>query len=250
MASEPGYALTGDDGDRWGDVQEIDGLFEGPPGQPRQVELRGCRPQGGLRTAIARIGTDRAVAGDAHLAFLDTAGRIVGSYVVGGVTVEAVRHAAEPDLVDLTVRLSADLALPGADRTWQVIRAGALDRTGQWHELDEEGKRGWLSVALVRRVSGTGTDQPSGATYQLDGRFVTDEDAFYCAMGEAINGPGGYFGWNLDALNDCLGGGFGARTPFTLNWHSFATARAVPVLDTILEILTRNDVTINTSPGL
>ncbi|MFE2532064.1 barstar family protein [Streptomyces sp. NPDC059371] len=27
--------------------------------------------------------------------------------------------------------------------------------------------------------------------------------------------PGGYFGWNLDALDDCLIGGWGASTPFT-----------------------------------
>lgn len=250
MPSEPGYTLTGDDGDRWGDVQQVDGLFDGPARQQRQVELRGCRPRGGLRTAIARIGTDRALAGDAHLAILDTKGQVLGSYVVSGVTVESVRHATEPDLVDLAVRLRCDLALPGADRTWQLVRAGALDRTGLWHDLDADGKRAWLSVALIRRVNDNGADQPAGATYRLDGRFVTDEDALYCAMGEAINGPGGYFGWNLDALNDCLGGGFGARTPFTLNWHSFATARAVPALDTILEILGRNDVAVNTSPGL
>ncbi|MDP9793745.1 hypothetical protein J2S43_002257 [Catenuloplanes nepalensis] len=26
---------------------------------------------------------------------------------------------------------------------------------------------------------------------------MTDEDAFYCALGEAINGPGGWFGTDL-----------------------------------------------------
>ncbi|MEU4220725.1 barstar family protein [Actinoplanes sp. NPDC026623] len=37
--------------------------------------------------------------------------------------------------------------------------------------------------------------------------------------------PGGYFGWNLDALVDCLRGGFGARTPLRLAWHDSAVAR-------------------------
>ena len=41
----------------------------------------------------------------------------------------------------------------------------------------------------------------------------------------AINGPGGYFGWNLDALDDCLSGRFGARAPFRLVWHDSAVAR-------------------------
>lgn len=41
------------------------------------------------------------------------------------------------------------------------------------------------------------------------------------SIGEAINGPGGYFGWNLDALHDCLRGGFGALTPGYLFAHEF-----------------------------
>lgn len=35
-------------------------------------------------------------------------------------------------------------------------------------------------------------------------------------------GPGGYFGWTLDAVNDCLRGGWGAATPFTLVWNDSA----------------------------
>ncbi len=54
---------------------------------------------------------------------------------------------------------------------------------------------------------------------------MTDIEGFYCAIGEAINGPGGYFGWNLDALADCLGGGFGAQAPLRLVWHDSAVAR-------------------------
>jgi RNAse (barnase) inhibitor barstar len=159
-------------------------------------------------------------------------------------TVESVRHAAVPDLVDLTVRLSSDLALPGSDRPWQLVRTGALDRTGLWHDLDRAGRRAWLSVALIRQVSGSAVDRPAGTTYQLDGRYVTDEDAFYCTIGEAVNGPGGYFGWNLDALLDCLHGGFGAEAPFILHWRSFDTANALPRLDTILEILAEGEVTV------
>ncbi|MGR7001821.1 barstar family protein [Yinghuangia aomiensis] len=36
------------------------------------------------------------------------------------------------------------------------------------------------------------------------------------ALGETVNGPGGYFGGNLDALDDCLGGTFGYTAPGTL----------------------------------
>jgi RNAse (barnase) inhibitor barstar len=62
-------------------------------------------------------------------------------------------------------------------------------------------------------------DDPPGAVYELDGRHVVDVDSFYCALGEAVNGPGGYFGWNLDAVVDCARGRWGATPPFTLVWR-------------------------------
>ncbi|MCX5214915.1 barstar family protein [Kitasatospora sp. NBC_00240] len=83
----------------------------------------------------------------------------------------------------------------------------------------------WL--ALVRD-SGCGPSrpvQPPGRTFHLDGRHATEAAGFWCALGEAVNGPGGYFGCNLDALDDCLGGGFGATAPFTLAWHASHVAR-------------------------
>ncbi|MEU7913245.1 barstar family protein [Microbispora bryophytorum] len=50
-------------------------------------------------------------------------------------------------------------------------------------------------------------DRAPGRTYDLDGSHITDKAGFHLAIGEAINGPGGYFGCNLDALDDCLCGG-------------------------------------------
>lgn len=40
-----------------------------------------------------------------------------------------------------------------------------------------------------------------------------------------MNGPAGYFGRGLDALNDCLRGCWGTAPPFTLVWHAAAVAR-------------------------
>lgn len=47
----------------------------------------------------------------------------------------------------------------------------------------------------------------------------------YKDLRDEHTGPGGYFGWNLDALDDCLCGRFGAQTPFRLVWHHSAVAR-------------------------
>ncbi|MDH6126791.1 barstar family protein [Kitasatospora sp. GP82] len=61
--------------------------------------------------------------------------------------------------------------------------------------------------------------------YHLDGRAVTDEPSFYTALGRAVQAPNDYYGSNLDALADCLRGGFGPEPPFTLVWDDSARAR-------------------------
>ncbi|GAA2227022.1 MULTISPECIES: barstar family protein [Kitasatospora] len=61
--------------------------------------------------------------------------------------------------------------------------------------------------------------------YHLDGRTVSDEPSFYTALGRALRAPDGYYGSNLDALADCLRGGFGPEPPFTLVWEDSAHAR-------------------------
>jgi RNAse (barnase) inhibitor barstar len=65
-------------------------------------------------------------------------------------------------------------------------------------------------------------------TYRIDGRRVKTVKDFYREVGRAVNGPGGYFGKNLDALADCLRGGFGTpeNRPFEFEWaHSEQSRR-------------------------
>ncbi|MET8969672.1 barstar family protein [Streptomyces hydrogenans] len=176
----------------------------------------------------------------------------MGSYFVGEVTVVDVTPSVRgADLVDLTVTLWCENGLPGAERVWDLLRTGRLNRVGLWHGLAPADRRAWLSVALMSRGyrrQGQ-SDAPAGRVFTLDGRHIVDEDSFYCALGEAVDGPGGYFGWNLDALDDCLCGGWGATVPFTLHWDSSAVSRErlaevvetadrdVPLFDLLLEIL-------------
>ncbi|MFJ5217404.1 barstar family protein [Streptomyces sp. NPDC088354] len=63
--------------------------------------------------------------------------------------------------------------------------------------------------------------------YVLDGTQITTLEDFWRVVGEAVNGPGGYFGRNLDALNDCLRGGFGTPDDddFEFHWHDHAASR-------------------------
>ncbi|MFF7155724.1 barstar family protein [Streptomyces sp. NPDC008139] len=253
------YALTSDEepDDFWGYVQDATGLFVPLDDEGRRrVELLGCDPRGALLRAVDRVGTKRAQAGNADLAFLDErSGRRLGSYFVNWLTVEdrrpSVRYGS--DRCDLTVSLWCEALLAQAEWPWHLVRTGVLTRTGMWHDLDRDGRHAWMSVALKRSVR-PDIDRPAGTVYELDGSHVTDEYSFYCALGEAVNGPGGYFGWNLSAIDDCLRGRWGASTPFTLVWNDSATSvsalqRIVPVgyigwFDVLLEIFEVQDVDI------
>jgi hypothetical protein len=47
------------------------------------------------------------------------------------------------------------------------------------------------------------------AIYVLDGTRIRSLEDFWTVIGEAVDGPGGYFASNLDALDDALLGGMG-----------------------------------------
>jgi len=257
------YALTSDeeDGGFWGSAQEAEGFFTPLPDEEgaRRVRLAGCLPQGGLLKSVQHVGSRRALAGNAWFELLDGDGVTMGSYFVGEVTVVDVRPSTRgAGLVDLTVTLWCRDALPGSEAVWDLVRTGRLDRTGMWHGLAPEDRHAWLSVALWSRgYRRRGRpDAPAGRVFTVDGRHIVDEDSFYCAIGEAVNGPGGYFGWNLSALDDCLSGGWGATTPFTLHWDHSTEARTrlaerlpgdgreVVLFDLLLEILGERGVSV------
>jgi RNAse (barnase) inhibitor barstar len=65
------------------------------------------------------------------------------------------------------------------------------------------------------------------AVYVVDGGLVGSLEDFWRVMGEAVNGPGGYFGQNLDAFNDCLSGGFGTPDDggFVVEWRDHEVSR-------------------------
>ncbi|MEU3777370.1 barstar family protein [Streptomyces sp. NPDC032472] len=257
------YALTSDEGDSdfWGFAHEAEGMFTPLSDEEgaRRVHLTGCLPQGGLLRSVEHVGSGRAVAGNAWFDLLDGDGATMGSYFVNEVTVIDVKPAAcGAGLVDLTVTLWCQNALAGAEQVWDLIRTGRLNRPGMWQELAPEDRRAWLSVALwSQEYQRQGRpDAPAGQVFTVDGRHIVDRDTFYCAIGESVNGPGGYFGWNLDALEDCLRGGWGATAPFTLHWDSSAEARArlvervpagdreVALFDLLLEILEEARVSV------
>ncbi|WP_328860226.1 barstar family protein [Streptomyces sp. NBC_00306] len=64
-------------------------------------------------------------------------------------------------------------------------------------------------------------------TYVIDGAEVTGLDSFWRVIGEAVNGPEGYFGRNLDAFADCLSGGMGTPDDgdYRIEWRDHESSR-------------------------
>ncbi|GHB40417.1 hypothetical protein GCM10010347_07510 [Streptomyces cirratus] len=64
-------------------------------------------------------------------------------------------------------------------------------------------------------------------TYVIDGAGIHTPEDFWTALGEAVNGPGGYFGKGLDSLTDCLRGGFGTPDDgsYVFEWRDHAASR-------------------------
>jgi RNAse (barnase) inhibitor barstar len=63
--------------------------------------------------------------------------------------------------------------------------------------------------------------------YAIDGTQVMTLEDFWRVIGEAVNGPGGYFGSNLDALADSLSGGPGYPDDgdFIIEWRDHELSR-------------------------
>ncbi|MDQ0067493.1 hypothetical protein J2T03_003420 [Chryseobacterium lathyri] len=54
----------------------------------------------------------------------------------------------------------------------------------------------------------------------LDGNLFDCFEGFYCTLGEEVNGPGGYFGRNGNALDDCFYRGFGVKSMSEVTWKN------------------------------
>ncbi|MFG2005857.1 barstar family protein [Spirillospora sp. NPDC048911] len=157
-----------------------------------------------------------------------------------------------PEGLFVSAFMAGHAPLPEEEEIWELHRSGPLTSSDLWAPYGRRGRRAWTQVALRRHVRSDDSDRPDGATFELDGTFVTESAGFFCAIGEAVNGPGGYYGIGLDSLSDCMSGGYGTAGRFTLVWNDFEIARRAwtvgdppdPSLDEVLELLERGGVTV------
>ncbi|MCM2390009.1 barstar family protein [Streptomyces albipurpureus] len=201
------------------------------------LTLLGCAPGPVLKAALAS-GTRRSLRlGPVVLEVLGRDGAVVAECRLQGEVRDWRPSAHGPGLLDLDLdgRFWDPVPLY-AREVWERWRTSPPTEPGLWSAYDRRERGVWLDLvcsraARTRQAEGSRAgrtrpaDQPAGRVYELDGRHATDEPGLYCALGEAINGPGGYFGSSTGGLDDCLRGGFGARAPATLIWRGHQIAR-------------------------
>ncbi|MEU5286488.1 barstar family protein [Streptomyces sp. NPDC020755] len=214
------------DGHRWlGSCREFTRILPSNEAPPPLV-LRGLAPSDQLRAALMK-GTRRALdLEEAALEIQDGEGELLADRPLWATVSDWRPSACGADLIDLELDAGRFTPVPEYARPiWERWLSGPPDAVNAWAGLDTRRRGAWHDLVQERACLRTHRDRPSGHSYELDGRHITDQPALYLALGEAVNGPGGYFGGCLGALDDCLRGAFGYTAPATLLWRDAATAR-------------------------
>ncbi|MEF3114924.1 barstar family protein [Streptomyces chrestomyceticus] len=207
--------------DSLGTCEGVEGLYVERPETPQEpMKLIGCEPTEQLRAVLDAPESGAA----AELWALDRSGRPMTSRSLALEVGEVRPSALGGELLDITLTGGVDDPPPLlAGPVWEAWYEGVPDAPNEWARFTPEGRHEWLKVAFRNRVRG-GADT-SGGTYHVDGTHATDVYGLHCALGEALHGPGGYYGMDWQSFNDCLGGGAGVVPPFTLVWHDAENAR-------------------------
>ncbi|MEU2789409.1 barstar family protein [Streptomyces sp. NPDC007100] len=205
-----------------------------PPDEDTEVppiRLLGCAPSTALSTALA-TGTSHTShplrLDEAELQVLDSTGEGTSERHISVALITAWQPSALGDgLLDIDLSYGLWPQVPTWARPmWTRWITDPPTTRNLWAAYPTRERQMWLDIVRQRgcRLLARTPDRPPGGVYDLDGRHITDFPGLYCALGEAMNGPGGYFGGDLNALHDCLNGNFGATAPFTLNWHHSSVA--------------------------
>ncbi|MEC3996359.1 barstar family protein [Actinacidiphila sp. DG2A-62] len=149
----------------------------------------------------------------------------IGEYPIGRAVLGSVDVAEATGVISRVVcRLFGNRCeYPEAERIWPRWASGVPLEKGEWYRLSENYQAAWLHVAQnswfasSHRAGCYGTDN----VVHLDGAHISTRSGFFCALGEAVNGPGGYFGSNLDALADCISSDFGEGRLVRVVWRNF-----------------------------
>lgn len=142
----------------------------------------------------------------------------------------ASRSSGDGVGVELLGELQA-VALPHVASLWSEWADG-LPALGAWQHLDFDHRMAWLEIARHRHHRPPGAARRA-VTAHVDGAMATDYPGFFCALGEALLGAGGYVGADLDGLADSLTELQQWYPDLRLVWHGAAQSRRLLDADAI-----------------
>ncbi|MEU8778570.1 hypothetical protein [Streptomyces sp. NPDC048606] len=205
-----------------GTCEAVPGLFAGGP------DRRGIPEDSHVLRLLGCEVDDRALwewsaRGRVEILAVDRTGRVLtGRYLSVHVMEEEPCDRGD-GLRDVTaIGRIKERPVPEVEALWRLWEEGRPTTPGLWREFPDALHGEWLDLAVPE------PDGPrTGDARHLDGAAVTGHHALYCALGEAVNGPGGSYGRCWNSLFDALSGCYEAcpTPPFTLVWHDFEASR-------------------------
>lgn len=183
---------------------------------------------------------------DVELQVKNTQEEEIGYYYIGTIEVtDAVDSETMPGSVDLTMSFGGyAVPYPYAGEIWKRwARGGRPNEPGVWKKLPAEAHESWLHVVQTTwfRSGHRAIIYGDCDRYRIEGADLANIHSFYCELGEAANGPGGYLGSNPNALEDCLiNSDIRGRPPLCISWRNFETSQRTiddDELDYVLTVL-------------
>lgn len=239
----PMYVVSGEEsGSVLVAAEEVEGFFvDREEDLPEVVFLR-----------AHEVNKDRRSAEDAVLEIVNRRGEKVGDYFVGRVVLGGT-GAEFPDgkISSVSYRFFGNRCeYPEAAKIWRRWASGVALEKGEWLQWPVSYQNAWLHVvqnswfASNRKAARYGVSE----VVDLDGGQISTKSGFFCALGEAVNGPGGYFGSNLDALADCISSSDGEGPPVKIVWRNFqASQKSLDhvFLDSVMGIMSEFQVDVD-----
>lgn len=112
-----------------------------------------------------------------------------------------IREIAIIDENSLNLKAFTFGASKGVVKAWKNYFSKGINEPNLWTDLKQSERQGWLELSMAFQNT---ENSNLKSEIEIDGKHIKSIDDFYSSLGEAVNGFGGYFGRNFNALIDCI----------------------------------------------
>lgn len=124
---------------------------------------------------------------------------------------------------DITINTNFLGQTNGIFKIWRDHYENGIKEFNEWTKIKQSEKQAWLELALSFQNININNQK---SIIEIDGNKIKSLDDFFCAIGEALNGKGGYFGRDLYGFFDCLRSPeFGAKNLKKVIWKNHKKCR-------------------------